>query len=343
MEQFGKLKIIFILGLLVLLIFCLAVGTYFYFWYEVNIPLTSKTSEQEFIVEKGMGSKEIAMALKQASLIRNANAFCLYAWLRGFHHNLQAGRYILSPSYDIKKNVAILASGKVEENFVKVTIPEGFTNQQIDTRLLAADFKEKISVVSLKVSDFGKEYSFLSGIPTDNSLQGFFFPDTYFFNQESTRGEVVKKILDNFDKKVTPDLREKINAQGRTLYDILKMASLLEKEVRSAEDKKIVAGIFWQRLTNGQPLESCATIAYILGKDKPRYSFEETRIPSPYNTYLNLGLPPTPINNPGLEAIIAAVYPQASSYNYFLTDPETGQTIFAKTLKEHNENKAEVF
>jgi len=117
----------------------------------------------------------------------------------------------------------------------------------------------------------------------------------------------------------------------------------LEKEIKSDEDRVIVAGIFWKRLENKYPLESCATIAYILGVDKWRYSYEDTRIKSPYNTYINIGLPPTPINNPGLSAIRAAIYPQETDYNFFLTDPETGNTIFSKTFQEHNRNKAKYF
>jgi UPF0755 protein len=118
------------------------------------------------------------------------------------------------------------------------------------------------------------------------------------------------------------------------------MASILEKEVKSDEDRKIVAGIFWKRLENNYPLESCATIAYILGKEKKQYSYEDTRVKSPYNTYINLGLPPTPINNPGLSAINAALNPKQTDYNFFLTDPVIGTTIFSKTLAEHNTNKA---
>ena len=121
------------------------------------------------------------------------------------------------------------------------------------------------------------------------------------------------------------------------------MASILEREVKSDEDRAIVSGIFWKRLESNYPLESCATIAYILEIDKWRYSVEETRIESPYNTYLNVGLPPTPINNPGLSAIEAAVYPEYTDYNFFLTDPETGVTIFSKTFDEHNANKRKYF
>jgi UPF0755 protein len=117
------------------------------------------------------------------------------------------------------------------------------------------------------------------------------------------------------------------------------MASVIEKEVRSANDMKIVSGIFWNRIKNGQALESCATLAYILGVNKSQYSYEDTRINSPYNTYINRGLPAGPIANPGLKAIEAAIYPEDTAYNYFLTASETGETIFSKTYQEHLNNK----
>lgn len=332
----------YLIYILVLIVVIILVGG-FYCWYQFYIPLSSQAAEQEFLIEKGMGTKEIASSLKEAGMVRSANFFNFYVWIRGFHQHLQAGTYLLSPSYNIKRVAEILTAGKIYQEIAKITIPEGFTNEQINKRLSETAFKEKISLAGLKISDFSKDYEFLAEVHLSNFLQGFLFPDTYFFDPEAVVGEVVKKMLDNFEQKVSPGLRRGITAQGRKLYDILKMASLLEKEVKSQEDRKIVAGIFWQRINNSQPLESCATIAYIIGEEKPRYSFEETRSPSPYNTYLNPGLPPSPINNPGLEAILAVVYSQESTYNYFLTDPETGQTIFAKTLDEHEQNKLKYF
>jgi UPF0755 protein len=113
----------------------------------------------------------------------------------------------------------------------------------------------------------------------------------------------------------------------------------VEKEVRSEEDMKTVAGIFWKRVKDEYLLQSCATLAYILGEDKTQYSYEDTQINSVYNTYLNPGLPPGPVSNPGLNAIQASINPEENDYYYFLSDPKTGKTIFSKTLEEHNLNK----
>ena len=118
------------------------------------------------------------------------------------------------------------------------------------------------------------------------------------------------------------------------------MASILEKEVRSEQDMKIVSGIFWDRIKIGQALQSCATLAFVLGVNKVQYTYTDTQIISPYNTYKHKGLPPGPISNPGLKALNAAVEPIKTEYNYFLSRPDTGETVFAKTLDQHNANKA---
>jgi UPF0755 protein len=181
---------------------------------------------------------------------------------------------------------------------------------------------------------------FLKDAPADADLEGFLFPDTYRVFKNATAEDIVQKLLDNFNDKLTLDLRTDIAKQGKSIFDVITMASIIEKEVKSPEDMKIVSGIFWQRTGDSYPLESCATLAYILGVNKKQYTYEDTKINSPYNTYQNAGLPPGPICNPGLAAIQAAIYPQTTDYHYFLTRPDTGATIFSKTYQEHLRNKA---
>jgi UPF0755 protein len=310
-------KILLILGaiLIVLVIFLI--------FLELVEPV-SKGSEKLIVIEKGWGSGDIAQRLKDEDLIKSKWLFVFYAWVRGFNKHLQAGDYLLNPEMTLFKIAKIIARGEINPNWVKITIPEGWTNKQIEERLI--------------------EYGIIkSGDKLSKDQEGFLFPDTYYFYEDSSAEEIVRKMESNFNRKVTEDLRRDIERQKKTLYDVLIMASLLEKEVKSDEDKTIVSGIFWNRLKNKYPLESCATTAYILGVDKWRYSYEDTRIKSPYNTYLNIGLPPTPINNPGLSTIKAAIYPKETDYNFFLTDPETGKTIFSKTFEEHNANKRKYF
>ena len=158
-------------------------------------------------------------------------------------------------------------------------------------------------------------------------------------------------MLDNFDKKLTQDLRKEISRQSKTIFEIVTMASMLEKEVKDFEAKKLVSGILWKRLENGISLQVDATITYLAGKktthpegvaSRPygaRISIEDLQIDSPYNTYKYKGLPLGPISNPGLESILAAIYPKESDFWYYLSTPD-GKTIFSKTLQEHNLAKA---
>lgn len=295
-----------------------------FFWYQVEVPLSHNNNEQIFYIEPGQGVNEIGANLKKANLIRNDWVFSTYVWLNKKTKNLQAGKYKLSPSMNIAQIVEKFIKGEVVKDWIKVTIPEGWTNQQIKKRLLGLGLINETDEIPL-------------------DLQGYLFPDTYYFEQNTSIEEIIKKMRENFNQKITDDLKKEIKNQNRSLYEVLIMASILEKEVKSDDDRRIVSGIFWKRLENNYPLESCATIAYILGTDKWRYSYEDTRIKSPYNTYINPGLPPTPINNPGLSAIKAAIYPEYTDYNFFLTDPETGKTIFSRTLEEHNINKRKYF
>jgi len=271
-------------------------------------------------IERGWGSNEIAQQLKDEGLIKNKWLFVLFVWIRGYNEHLQAGEYLLNPKMDLLGIAKMIAYGNVAPSYVKATIPEGWTNKQIEEKLIGYGV--------LKPGD---------RLPQEK--EGYLFPDTYYFEKNSSVDAVAKKMLDNFSKRISEEIAKEILNDSEKLKDAIIMASILEKEVKSDEDRAIVSGIFWKRIENKHPLESCATIAYILGIDKRQYSYEDTRIESPYNTYIHLGLPPAPINNPGISAIRAALYPKYTDYNFFLSAPD-GTTIFSKTLEEHNTNKA---
>lgn len=320
MKIINKKKFIFFWLSIFLVIACFG-GGYFFIKYQIFTPLSSQSAEQSFTIEKGDGLREIAADLEKEGLIRNKIYFKYYVVYRGWAARLQAGEYLLSPSLNITQIAETIVKGEAASQEITITIPEGFTLKQIDARLTKADL--------IEAGELFKQ----------SQLEGYLFPDTYRFNQEATLDEIISKMRDNFDRKLDEDLRNEIARQGNTLKEIIIMASLLEKEVATDQDRQIVSGIFWKRLKNSYPLESCATIAYILGIDKWRYSVTDTKVESPYNTYQNIGLSPGPICNPGLSAIEAAVYPEPSDYYFFLSKPD-GQTVFSQTLEEHNQNKA---
>ena len=303
-------------------------------WQFVYLSKSFSSEEMIFTVKKGEGSKEIAVNLERADLIKWESPFRVYVYFKGVAGKLQAGEYQLSSSMNIPEMVNKFVNGDVIKE--KITFPEGFNLKEIKKSFENSEFLKTIDLEQLKIIDFKDEFDFLNGLPDEASLEGFLFPDTYFFESDMKEREIAEIFLNNFDKKLAP-YRPAFSgaAAGLTLFDVIKMASLIEKEVITYEDKELVSGIFWKRLKVGQLLQSCATVAYILNTTKRQYSFEETRIVSPYNTYLNLGLPPGPIGNPGLESILAALYPKNSEYWYFLSTPE-GKTIFSKTFEEHN-------
>ncbi len=231
---------------------------------------------------------------------------------------------------------------KEEKN---LRIIEGWRNRDISALLVKNNLATADDFVQAQKDYDVSKFSFLADKPKSIDLEGYLYPDTYRVFASSTVTEIITKMLSNLDQKLTSKMRADIKAQGKTINEILTMASIIEKEAPisyakgDSRDAKIISGIFWNRIRNGQALQSCATLAYILGVDKKQYSEADTKTDSPYNTYQNRGLPPGPIANPGILAIEAAIYPTLSNYNYFLTPTNSQDIIYAVTYEEHLRNK----
>lgn len=289
-------------------------------WVVVARPLDASSQKTAvFSVVKGQGSRDISYNLEHQGFISWAPLFRLYALTIGASHRLQAGDYELSPALSMHQIIKRFVQGDVIKE--RITVIEGWSVQDIAKAL------EEKKLAS--ANDFIEKFS---------SLEGYLFPDTYEIQPSASIDVLVESMQDNFKKK-TAGLEQQIQQSTKTLDDNIIMASLLEKEVRSLEDKKIVADILWRRLKVGIALQVDATIAYITGKKTSEISKKETQIDSPYNTYKYRGLPKGPIGNPGLESIQAALEPQNNPYWYYLSKP-SGETVFSKTLEEHNLAKA---
>jgi UPF0755 protein len=318
------------------------------FFYRVKIDSPAGTENKSvfFTVESGQNSEMIAKNLYDKGLINSKYFFVAYIKKTKLSASLKAGEYTLSPSLSIKAIADIIAKGETLEREREIKFIEGWKIDDMNDYLRKEavipgdDFKrlaaQKIKDTKLSLGS----YTFLKDAPVTADLEGFLFPDTYRIFKNATTEDIVYKMLNNFDAKLTPQMRDDILNQGKSIFEIVTMASIIEKEVRSVADMKVVSGIFWNRIKGGQPLESCATLAYILGVNKKQYTLEDTRIDSPYNCYRNQGLPPGPISNPGLNAITAAIYPAKTNYLYFLTSSMDGKTIFSRTYDEHLRNKA---
>lgn len=263
----------------------------------------------------------------------------------------------------------IQAERKLEAEQVKVTIPEGKTVTETASLLEEKGVLSKDAFLKAQASFGPKQYPWLSALPKNSSLEGFLFPDTYFFRKAGTADDAISKMLDNFEKKfnsaetltdgdqafIIPGY-ESLNlakqGRGLSLYQVMTLASIVEKETggkqgesqsdkqaRLITERKIIAGIFYNRLLKGQALESDATISYITGKNDPSSSSADLNINSPYNTYKYAGLPPTPICNPSLSSIQAVLNPTKTDYYYFLHIQPSGEVIYSKTFAEHIQNK----
>lgn len=345
-----------IFSLAVLLFFLFAGGATLYAYSKINKPLTFTSHEQNFIIEKGEGVSAVAGKLQQQRLISSAFVFKVYAILKNSTGQLQAGTYVLNSNQTLKEIFEKLTTGQALSDEVKITFIEGDTVKDYATRLAdkglgsAQDFLLAQKNFS-KVSNF----AFLSDRPVGRDLEGYLFPDTYMFSKRSSSEEIIVKLLENFGSKLKPELLQEIGRQNKSVFEIVTMASLVEGEVgrnvkegtklsaieldKVSTERRLVAGVFYNRLRIGQALQSDVTVNYITGKKMSQASATDIKLDNPYNTYVYKGLPPGPINNPSLDSIMAAIYPTASEYFYFLSKP-SGETVFAKTLEEHNQNKA---
>ena len=317
---------------------------YYYAVTKLSGKASNSPVEQNFEIIEGEGVNIIASNLQRKGLISQKLWFEISIWSKDKEKNIVAGTYILRPNMSIPEIIDIITTGKAQRKDRSITIPEGWNNKQIGEYLASEGIasKEDFLKEASLLEKYRPHFEFLQNIPRERTLEGFLFPDTYKVIQgKTTTGQIVEKMLMNFRDKLTDTLKDDIKKSKHSMYDIITMASIIEKEVPLENDRKIVSGVFWNRIDSGMPLDSCATVSYILGVNKKQYTFEDTRIDSPYNTYINKGLPLGPIGNPGFSALKAAVYPQDTDYVYFLSDPETKETFFARTLDEHNRNKVE--
>lgn len=284
-----------------------------------------------FTVKPGTPTKVIADELEKKDLIKNAFVFRVAAKLQGVENSLQAGEYAISPVMPVHQMLDMMSQGHTA--YQQITIPEGYTVDQI-AELLA----EKKIADPEKFKALAKTFTpypyMQANLNTKYSAEGFIFPDTYRFAKGISEEELLALMVKQFDTKLTPDLRQRAAQQGLSVREVIIMASLVEKEAKLSEEQPVIAGVFSNRVKQDMPLQSCATIQYILGYPKAELTIQDTQIASPYNTYQSMGLPPGPIANPGSAAIKAVLFAEKTDYLYFVADKQ-GKHHFSKTYEEH--------
>ncbi|TSC76170.1 MAG: UPF0755 protein [Parcubacteria group bacterium Gr01-1014_33] len=316
---------------------------------ETYRPHTNFKGAKQVEIMPGLGSRKIGALLKKEGIIRSKWIFVAYVSLDNKASYLQPGTYVFTDTIAIPEIARLLAGNAKKE--ITITIIEGWNADDIESYLASQNIIHDESFQAFTQPEpshtFAARFEFLKDKPKTAGLEGYLFPDTYRVFSGSSAKEIIEKMLGNFDKKLIPELRNEISRKGKTIFEIVTMASLIEKEVVSDEDRAVVSGILWKRLQLGIPLQVDATINYIRNQElgirnyenNRKISIADTKIDSPYNTYLYRGLPAGPISNPGISAIRAAMYPKESPYLYYLSTPE-GKTIFSRTLEDHNIAKA---
>ena len=306
-------------------------------YWGIYLPKNTSDSEVSFSVSSGESFINIANRLEEEGVIKSNYFFIIYGALTEEGRSLKPGIYKLSSSMSVQKILNKISSGGRD----RITIIEGWNLRDVAISLEDKGYGTQEEFFSL----VGKPPKYENGVVVNQKegkivikegmpLEGFLFPDTYFISLGTPMEEIVQTFLDNFESKIDQEVEELMESRGLTLFETITIASLLEKEVRLMEDKKIVSGIIDNRMKIGMRLQLDATISYLTGRRSVQIPVTETRINSPYNTYLHEGLPLGPISNPGMESIMAVLLPTETDYLYYLSKPE-GETVFSKTFEEH--------
>ena len=311
----------------VVLILCIAILTV----YLKPNSVAGTPQNVVFTVDKDQTGAEIGDMLYEKGIISSPTTFRMALRLTGLMDKLQQGYYQIPQNASLRQVISLLQKGKVQS--IKVTIPEGYTIQQIAVELEEDGLGPKEAF--LEVAKTYVPYQYMYGpAQVDYRVEGFLFPSTYEIPVGSTPQEILKRMAGEMNKQLTPAIREQIAAKHMTIFEFITLASLVEREALFDEDRPIIAAVFLKRLQIGMPLQSCASIQYILGYPKSHLSIEDTQIPSPYNTYIHAGLPPGPIANPGMKSMEAVLNAPSTDYLFFVADKE-GHHHFTKTYAEH--------
>ena len=271
----------------------------------------------------------VAKQLKDAGIIKYKGLFELYCSVSHAKTKIDPGTYELSTNYDYRALVKKMQVGSGAMVTTKVTIPEGYTMEQIFHKLEDENVCSYDDLMDA-AANYSYNYSFIDQSMQGDAkrLEGFLFPDTYEFYQGMQASSAINKFLENFHDRLTAEMLEKADERGMTMQEVVTVASMIEKEAANDDERAMIAAVIYNRIEAGMPLQIDSTIMYVLPEHKDVLTVEDTKIDSPYNTYQNKGLPPTPIANPGLASIKATLSPASTQALYYALDAESGTHKF---------------
>ena len=294
-------------------------------------------------VAEGDSSEDIGRTLEEAGVIQSARLFRVLAALMGLEDKLEAGNYDFQQGETALAAVRRISEGRTRS--LRITIPEGWRLEEIGQLVESRG----IATYSEFLQALDEQYSasFLSELAPGTGLEGFLFPATYELSFDANAHDVIQRLLAAFDRRYQDEMLPKLAAVGLSLRDVVNLASIVEREARVPEDRPLIAGVFLNRMRIGMALNADPTVQYAITQDpasveefgywKLELTLADLALPSAYNTYVNAGLPPGPIANPGLASILAVLEPAETEFFYFVARPD-GSHIFAETFAEHERN-----
>lgn len=303
-----------------------AVGIFLWYLLALYRPI-QLTQPVIVTIPEQAGTEGVAAALFDAGIIRSRLAFIGHVLLTGQRTALKTGTYTFQDSVTTPLVLLIVTKQQSFQGEIEITLLEGWTAEQMGEALAQA--------LPFTASEYVTAVESLAA-------EGYLFPDTYRFFKDATAEDVITKQRENFDQKFTTEMKQVLEANGRTVAEAVILSSIVEKEAQTLSDKQLVAGVFWKRIDNGMRLQSDVTINYITKNTSTTVTQADLDIESAYNTYRYDGLPPGAISNPGYDALYAVVYPTLSDYWYFIATPE-GEILYSATYEEHLTYKAQYY
>jgi UPF0755 protein len=309
----------------------LLAGSAAVFLWRLNRP-TRLEEVREIYIQPGMSARRIGQLLEKEGLIRSARLFASLVRLQGVERRLEAGTYRFDGAEATADLIQQLLQAPLQLR--RITLREGLTRQETAALLAHHELADSARFMALTENP-----ALIRRLRIDApTLEGYLFPDTYFFGEASSETTIVEALVNSFHQVFADSLDVRLDAIGLSLHEAVTLASIVEREARRQEERPLISGVFLRRLRLNRRLESCATIHYALGFYKADLTYQDLRIDSPYNTYRHPGLPPGPIANPGRAAILATLYPAETEYLYFVSRGD-GTHIFSRTNQEHERAK----
>lgn len=329
------MKKIIIMFTILISVVLIGIGTLFYYFQGLN---TVNKENSYLIINSESSLEDISKQLQDKSIIKSKDTFLLYTKLNRFSNNIKGGNFIVKPNTSYKELSLKLQSS--QSDFTVVTIPEGFSFYQIAERLEKNTSIKKEDFLGVRISNLTTNSLVLNKTNIYYGLEGFLYPDTYYVPNGATEKEIAILMFDRFNSVFSDKYVDRAKELGLDINDVITIASLIEKEAANDSERSKIAGVIYNRIEKGIPLQIDASVIYAITKGEStmkKVLYDNLKVQDPYNTYVNKGLPPGPIASPGKPSIEAALYPEEHDYLYYVVNGSGGH-VFSKTYEEHLNN-----